>query len=85
MSRVGDKAGRAAPGTLELVHMDCFVSLFAKIVQGEGIPSAAIDVRDTTLPGYFRPEKDWDVVIIVEGRLIARGPSIRPRNLGSVT
>ena len=51
--------------------MDGFVFLFAKIVQGEGIPSAAIDVRDTTLPGYFRPEKDWDVVVIVEGRLIA--------------
>jgi hypothetical protein len=52
-------------------QMDGFVSLFAKIVEAEGIPSTAIDIRDTTLPGYFRPEKDWDLVVVVDGRLIA--------------
>jgi len=52
-------------------QMDGFVSLFASIIEAEGIPASAINVRDTTLPGYFRPEKDWDLVVVLEGRLIA--------------
>jgi hypothetical protein len=52
-------------------QMDGFVSLFAKIVMAEGIPASAVHVSDTTLPGYFRPEKDWDLVVVLEGRLIA--------------
>jgi hypothetical protein len=52
-------------------QMDGFVSLFAHIVEAEGIPASAINIRDTTLPGYFRPEKDWDLVVIVDGNLIA--------------
>jgi hypothetical protein len=51
--------------------MDGFVSLFASIVGGEGIPASAINVRSTTLPGYFLPEKDWDLVVVLDGRLIA--------------
>jgi Restriction endonuclease XhoI len=52
-------------------QMDGFVSLFARIVQDEGIAASAINIRATTLPGYFRPEKDWDLVVVVGGRLIA--------------
>jgi hypothetical protein len=52
-------------------QMEGFVWLFARIVEAEGIPSTAINFRKTTLPGYFRPEKDWDLVIVVDGRLIA--------------
>jgi len=52
-------------------QMDGFVSLFASIVEAEGIPASAINVRRTTLPGYFRPEKDWDLVVVLDGRLIA--------------
>ena len=53
-------------------QMDGFVSLFARIVQDEGIPASAINVRDTTLPGYFRPEKDWDLVVVVDGKLVCQ-------------
>lgn len=71
----GGKTGAKDAGNRSMVtggkQMDGFVSIFARIIQGEGIPATAIDVRDTTLPGYFRPEKDWVFVVIVEGRLIA--------------
>jgi hypothetical protein len=52
-------------------QMDGLISLFASIVQDEGIPGSAIHIRKATLPGYFRPEKDWDLVVVLDGRLIA--------------
>lgn len=39
-------------------QMDGFVSLFARIVQDEGMPASAVNIRKTTLPGYFRPEME---------------------------
>ncbi len=39
-------------------QMEGFVSLFARIVQAEGIPASAINVRNTMLPRYFRSGKD---------------------------
>lgn len=73
--RQGGKSGTKEAGARSMVtggkQMDGFVSLFAKIVQEEGIPASAINVSSTTLPGYFRPEKDWDLVVVVDGRLIA--------------
>ncbi len=73
--RQGGKSGTKDAGSRSMVtggkQMDGFVSLFAKIVQDEGIPASAIHVGDTTLPGYFRPEKDWDLVVVLNGRLIA--------------
>jgi hypothetical protein len=71
----GGSTGAKDAGNRSMVtggkQMDGFVSLFARIVEAEGIPASAIDIKDTTLPGYFRPEKDWDLVVIVEGKLIA--------------
>ena len=73
--RQGGNSGAKDAGARSMVtggkQMDGFVSLFASIVEGEGIPASAVNVRSTTLPGYFRPEKDWDLVVVLEGRLIA--------------
>jgi hypothetical protein len=73
--RQGGKSGTKDSGARSMVtggkQMDGFVSLFARIVVAEGIPASAVNVRATTLPGYFRPEKDWDLVVILDGRLIA--------------
>lgn len=73
--RQGGKSGTKDAGARSMVtggqQLDGFVSLFASIVQAEGIPASAIHVSDTTLPGYFRPEKDWDLVVVLDGRLIA--------------
>ncbi len=73
--RQGGKSGTKDAGARSMVtggkQMDGFVSLFARIVEAEGIPAAASNVRSTTLPGYFRPEKDWDLVVVLDGRLVA--------------
>ncbi len=52
-------------------HLDGFVSLFENILTEAGIPKASIYIRKTTLPGYFRPTKDWDLVVVVDDHLLA--------------
>jgi type II restriction enzyme len=54
-------------------NMDGFVTLVRDLVHSNGLKSAEIHlVRKTlTLPGYFRPTKLWDMVIIDRGTLIA--------------
>ena len=52
--------------------MDGFVNLVTELLTEEGLPSNAIH-RDTRLelPGYYRSTKKWDLVIILDGRLLA--------------
>lgn len=64
----GERAGVTAGK-----NMDGFVSLVSQVVCANGLPNASIHLkrRVVTLPGYFRPTKLWDVVVINSGRLIA--------------
>ncbi len=54
-------------------NMDGFISLVIDIVRANGLDHADIHQqrRVLTLPGYFRPTKLWDLLVINEGRLIA--------------
>ncbi len=53
-------------------NMDGFVDLCVKLVNANGLRSASIHRgRAPTLPGYFRPTKLWDLLVLEEGRLIA--------------
>ncbi|MCR4314749.1 MAG: PaeR7I family type II restriction endonuclease [Planctomycetes bacterium] len=52
-------------------HLDGFINFFFHLIRESGIPDANIFTRATTLPGYFRPTKDWDLVVIVDERLLA--------------
>ena len=54
-------------------NMDGFVSLIVDIIIGNGLAHAQIhkERRVVTLPGFFRPAKLWDLLVIHEGRLIA--------------
>lgn len=54
-------------------NMDGFVALVMDIVRANGLDHADIHQarRVLTLPGYFRPTKLWDLLVINEGRLIA--------------
>lgn len=71
------EAGRADQGERAGVtagkNMDGFISLFSDIVRANGLTGAEIHLtrRVVTLPGYFRPTKQWDVVVINRGRLVA--------------
>lgn len=44
--------------------MDGFVELLAKVATDMGIPQNRIYTKRNQLPGYFRPTKDWDFLIV---------------------
>ena len=54
-------------------NMDGFLALVKDLVILNGLEHADIHLtrRVLTLPGYFRPTKLWDMLVINEGRLIA--------------
>lgn len=52
--------------------MDAFVELITWVVHNNGLPDATVITgRQAQLPGFFRPTKSWDVVIIHKNMLIA--------------
>lgn len=65
---VGERAGVTAGK-----NMDGFVALVVDLVRANGLPDA--DFHRTrsliTLPGYFRPTKQWDLLVMSAGRLVA--------------
>ena len=53
-------------------QMDGFVSLIRDLLVEHASPEPAIFTnKRIELPGYFRAEKQWDLVIVLDGRLIA--------------
>ena len=54
-------------------NMDGFIALVLDIVRANGLAHAEIHQRRAvlTLPGYFRPTKLWDLLVILKGQLIA--------------
>lgn len=64
-------------------QMDAMQKVFAGIWRGD--PDIALEVRTTghnNLPAYFRPSKNWDLLVLYRGALVAamefksqRGPS----------
>lgn len=52
--------------------MDGFVEAVCSLLVRNGIPKSSV-FRDTRveLPGYFRPEKKWDLVVVDHGELLA--------------
>lgn len=64
----GERAGVTAGK-----NMDGFIALVIDLVRANGLGHAEIHQqrRVLTLPGYFRPTKLWDLLVINEGRLLA--------------
>ena len=54
-------------------NMDGFIALVLDIVHANGLAHAQIHQKRAvlTLPGYFRPTKLWDLLVIHKGELIA--------------
>ena len=54
-------------------NMDGFIDLVISLIKANGLPIEAIHKQRSllTLPGYFRPTKLWDLLVIHRGRLIA--------------
>lgn len=71
------KSGKADQGERAGVtsgkNMDGFIALVLDIVKANGLAHAHIHQKRAvlTLPGYFRPTKLWDLLVIHKGELIA--------------
>lgn len=54
-------------------NMDGFIALMIAVVRANGLADATISRgrAPLTLPGYFRPTKLWDLLVIHRGRLVA--------------
>lgn len=54
-------------------NMDGFMVLLLELIRANGLDHAQIHQKRAvlTLPGYFRPTKLWDLIIIYKGELIA--------------
>ena len=54
-------------------NMDGFVNLVIDIVKANGLPHAQIHQNRAmlSLPGYFRPTKLWDLLVMNDGHLVA--------------
>lgn len=52
--------------------MDGMTTLIRKLVEGVGVKATDIHLKSRLeLPGYFRPTKEWDLLVIVDGQLLA--------------
>ncbi|HEY3366408.1 MAG TPA: PaeR7I family type II restriction endonuclease [Symbiobacteriaceae bacterium] len=64
----GERAGVTAGK-----NMDAFVQLAVDVIRGNGLTAAEIMLNKSvlTLPGFFRPTKQWDLLVVRERRLVA--------------
>jgi hypothetical protein len=71
-ARTGERDRGARRAVTGGAHLDGFAELIRRLVVSAGIPDAAVHRRTgVELPGYYRPEKKWDLVVVVDGRLLA--------------
>ncbi len=75
LKKQGSASGKKDTGNRSAVtggkHLDGFIKLFADLLSEAGLPDSTIHTTATTLPGYFRPTKNWDLVAVVDGQLLA--------------
>jgi Restriction endonuclease XhoI len=74
--RQGSKSGARDTGSRAAVtggsQMDGFVELVRDLLEESGVDKPVIYCeRCVEIPGWFRPEKKWDLLVVVEGCLIA--------------
>jgi hypothetical protein len=74
--RQGKKTGSRDAGARTAVtggrQMDGFVSLVRDFLHKNGLPKAHVYCeKRIELPGWYRPEKKWDLLIVADGKLLA--------------
>ena len=81
MTRTGQRdkqlqSGKADYGSRSAVtggaQMDGFVDLFTEIIVAAGVPEQYVFKKKAIeLPGYFRPTKEWDLLVVRDNTLLA--------------
>lgn len=51
-------------------QMDGFVDLIRAVAINAGVPVSCIFTKGTSLPGFFRPTKDWDMLILTPNKKV---------------
>jgi hypothetical protein len=67
----GENKGSNRSAVTGGAQLDGFINLCATILRNSGLSDHEIFTRRTILPGYFRPTKDWDLVVVADGELLA--------------
>jgi hypothetical protein len=74
----GERTGRQVSGNRTAStggkQLDGFNNLLRDLLLEAGIPQNIIHTNgreNVTLPGFFRPTKQWDLVVVFEGNLLA--------------
>lgn len=72
----GSKSGAKDAGARTAVtgghQMDGFVNLVREYLCANGLPRTQVYCnRAVELPGWYRPEKQWDLLVVAEGELLA--------------
>lgn len=71
-ARSGDRDRGARSAVTGGAHLDGFADLIRRLVVDAGVSDAAVHRRTRVeLPGYYRAEKKWDLVVVIDGRLFA--------------
>jgi hypothetical protein len=70
-----EQGGRADQGARSAVtggaQMDGFINLFSQVIIEAGIDEQFVFRKKAIeLPGYFRPTKEWDLLVVKGGLLI---------------
>jgi hypothetical protein len=72
----GAKTGQKDAGLRAAVtggkHLDGFTDICRDLFVKAGVPEAHVFWRDRKeLPGYYRAEKNWDLIVVADGHLLA--------------
>ncbi len=72
----GSKSGTRDAGSRTAVtgghQMDGFVNLVREYLCANGLPRTQVFCnKGVELPGWYRPEKQWDLLVVAEGELLA--------------
>jgi hypothetical protein len=71
-AKSGDRDRGARSAVTGGAHLDGFSELIRRLIVDAGVSDAAVHRRTRVeLPGYYRAEKKWDLVVVVDGRLFA--------------
>ncbi len=52
-------------------HLDALERLLVSVLVDAGIPASTLEVKRRPVPGYFRRDKSWDIVVTVHDRVLA--------------
>ena len=71
-----EKSGRADKGSRAAVtggaQMDAFVALLTELIVDAGAPEECVFRKKALeIPGFFRPTKKWDILVVKDGVLVA--------------